>query len=110
LLECAGFGWVACGSVVALALRLVGVPREEVAADYAVLTDRMRDHFGGQLAEVEDAVERQQLAESFAARPETMLALLSHLEQRYGGAEHYLRRGGLSDSQISRLRDRLVSG
>ncbi|MFG1818521.1 tyrosine-protein phosphatase [Kribbella sp. NPDC049174] len=98
------------GSVVALALSLVGVPPEEVAADYAILTDRMRDHFAGQLGEVEDPTERRHLAESFTARPDTMLALLDHLDRTYGGAERYLKQGGLTNDQATRLRARLVSG
>ena len=96
------------GTVVALALSLAGVPREEVAADYAVLSDRMRDHFAEQVALVEDPTERRELVESFTARPETMLSLLTHLETAYGGVKHYLRQGGLADDQINSLRARLV--
>lgn len=75
------------GNVVALALSLAGVPAESVAADYAVLDDRMRDNFAEQLALIDDPTERRQLAESFTARPETMLAVLKHLEYTYGGVE-----------------------
>ena len=96
------------GSVVAIALSVAGVPAESVAADYAVLDDRMRAHFAEQLALVGDPVERSQLAESFTARPETMLAVLAYLEDRYGGAEGYLRHGGLADDQLHALRARLV--
>lgn len=94
------------GTVVALALRLVGVPAEIVAADYAAVDDRLRDHFTEQLALIEDPAEKQQLAESFTARPETMLAVLNHLDQAYGSAEDYLQ---LGTSQIEALRARLVS-
>ncbi len=97
------------GNVVALALSLAGVPANVVAADYGVLDDRMRTHFDEQLAHVTDPVERSQLAESFTARPETMLAALKHLEDKYGGAEEYLRQGGLDDNQLSALRARLVA-
>ncbi|MBM7790797.1 tyrosine-protein phosphatase [Tenggerimyces flavus] len=97
------------GNVIALALSLAGVPADAVVADYAVLDDRMRDHFAAQLALVDDPTERDQLAESFTARPATMFALLEHLEDRYGGAEPYLRQGGLGDDQVDALRARLVS-
>ncbi|MFG1906796.1 tyrosine-protein phosphatase [Kribbella sp. NPDC048928] len=97
------------GNVVALALRVAGVPAESVAADYALLDDRMRDHFTEQLALINDPEERSQLAESFTARPETMLAVLQHLEDHYGGAEAYLRQGGLDDNQLTALRARLVA-
>jgi protein-tyrosine phosphatase len=97
------------GNVVALALSLAGVPADAVVADYAVLDDRMRDHFAEQLALIDDPTERDQLAETFTARPESMLAVLKHLEDRYGGVEAYLREGGLADDQINALRARLVS-
>ncbi len=97
------------GNVVALALSLAGVDAESVAADYAVLGDRMRDHVAEQLALIDDPTERNQLAELFTARPETMLAVLKHLNDRYGGVEQYLRYGGLSDNQVNALRGRLVS-
>jgi protein-tyrosine phosphatase len=96
------------GCVVALALSLVGVPAASVAADYAVLDDRMRDHFAEQLALIDDPVQRSQVAESFTARPETMLAVLEHLDRRYGGVEPYLRQGGLDDHPLNALRARLV--
>ncbi len=96
------------GNVVALALRLAGVPADSVAADYAVLDDRMRDHFDAQLVLINDPTERSQLAESFTARPETMLVALRHLDDRYGGVEPYLRHGGLNDNQVNALRARLI--
>lgn len=97
------------GNVVALALSVAGVPAQSVAADYAFLDDRMRDHFAEQLALINDPNERSQLAESFTARPETMLAVLQHLEDQYGGAEAYIRQGGLGDNQLYALRARLVA-
>lgn len=96
------------GTVVALALSLAGVPAECVAADYAALDDRMRDHLDEQLLLINDPTERSQVAESFTARPETMLAALEHLEDRYGGVEPYLHHGGLTDNQVDALRARLI--
>ncbi|WP_427895354.1 tyrosine-protein phosphatase [Kribbella sp. GL6] len=97
------------GNVVALALTVAGVPAESVAADYAHVDDRMRDHFTEQLALIDDPEERSQLAESFTARPETMLAVLQHLEDHYGGTESYLRQGGLDTTQLHTLKARLTS-
>ena len=77
-------------------------------ADYAVLNDRVRESFAEQLALVDDPAKRHQLAESFAARPETMLAVLAYLDEAHGGVEQYLRRSGLGDNRIHRLRERLV--
>ncbi|MGW5362561.1 tyrosine-protein phosphatase [Actinopolymorpha pittospori] len=97
------------GNIVALALRVAGVPPETVAGDYAVVDPRMRDHFAEQLVLVEDPVEREQLAETFTARPETMLATLRHLDDRYGGVDAYLRQGGLTAAQFDALQNRLLA-
>lgn len=67
----------------------------------------MRDHLAEQLAHIEDPTERSQLAELFTARTATMLAVLKHLEDIYGGVEQYLRQGGLGDDQVNALRARL---
>ncbi|MEU8223351.1 tyrosine-protein phosphatase [Kribbella sp. NPDC048915] len=91
-----------------MALSLAGVPTEYVAADYAALDDRMRDHFDEQLRRIDDPTERNQLAESFTARPETMLAALEHLDDKYGGVEPYLLHGGLRATQADTLRARLT--
>ncbi|MGZ0149560.1 tyrosine-protein phosphatase [Kribbella sp. WER1] len=97
------------GNVIALALSAAGVPPESVAADYAHLDDRMRAHFTEQLALIEDPTERDQLAESFTAHPETMLALLQHLKDHYGSPESYLHQGGLTTNQLTTLKARLVA-
>lgn len=96
------------GTIVALALSLAGVPAEEIVADYAAVSDRMLAHFAELLAAVEDRAEREQLAEEFSSRPETMIAALDHLESRYGGVEAYLRHGGLGSAAVDRLRGRLI--
>lgn len=95
------------GVVIGLVLHLLGTPPDEVAADYAVLTDRLRRDFDEQLHRVEDDVERRQLAEEFSARPETMLAVIRHLDDTYGGARPYLHQGGLAAADIAALRARL---
>lgn len=91
------------GNVVALVLCLLGTPPDAVADDYAVLTDRLRREFGEQLDRVEDDVERRQVAEEFSARPETMLAVIRHLDNAYGGAWPYLRQGGLTAADVTAL-------
>ncbi|MBA2681907.1 MAG: tyrosine-protein phosphatase [Ktedonobacteraceae bacterium] len=42
------------------------------------------------------------------ARPETILATLSYLEQQYGSVKEYLRSIGLTSEQLERLRSILV--
>ena len=38
-----------------------------------------------------------------------MLRVLEHLDEKYGGVEAYLRSGGMTDDQLSALRERLVA-
>ncbi|MFC7620947.1 tyrosine-protein phosphatase [Microlunatus sp. GCM10028923] len=96
------------GMVIALALGVAGVPAEVITADYVAVDERLRDHFAELLAAVEDETARDLLAEELSSRPETMITVLDHLERGYGGAEAYLRHGGLGDDTLGRLRARLV--
>ncbi len=96
------------GMIVALTLSLAGVSAEAIAADYAAVSDRMRALFAEWLAAVADPTERDQLAEELSSRPATMITALDHFETEYGGAEAYLRHGGLGSDAIDALRARLV--
>ncbi|MET9317084.1 tyrosine-protein phosphatase [Kribbella sp. NPDC003505] len=68
------------GVVVALTLDLLGAPREVIAADY----------------------------EASVASRYDILRLLSHLDDRYGGAAAYLLRAGVTAGQLGELRSRLT--
>ncbi|GAB3762798.1 tyrosine-protein phosphatase [Microlunatus parietis] len=96
------------GMIIALALGLAGVTADVIAADYAAVSDRLLAHFDELLAAVPDPTQRTQLAEEFSSRAETMITVLDHLEQTYGGVEAYLRHAGLGDDSLGRLRARLV--
>jgi protein-tyrosine phosphatase len=95
------------GMITALLLRLAGVPGAEVAADYAESQLRLRLLHLQAIAEAggEDKL-------GFWSRPtvtpETMLAMLAHLQDRYGGAAAYLRQAGLMDSEMRQMRNRLL--
>jgi protein tyrosine/serine phosphatase len=97
------------GIVVALALAVVGVSDNEIADDYA-LTEHAMDqimeewlaHIGADVSEHE-----RQWAMAMPSR-EAMLDTLAYLRERYGGAERYLRDGGLTSDQLERLQARLV--
>jgi protein-tyrosine phosphatase len=41
-------------------------------------------------------------------RAESIVAILRHLDEKYGGPEAYLRHGGLTDEDLNKLRARLV--
>jgi protein tyrosine/serine phosphatase len=93
------------GLLVALWLDLVGVPRETIAADYAVSEERL-----GILARLAElpADERPAAEILWRTLPSTILDSLEYVDRRYGGVRSYLARIGLTDAEIHRLAARLV--
>lgn len=95
------------GVLVALLLDLAGVPREDIATDYALTEVRLDslaflERFEGTAAERADAVWE------WRTLPGTMLAVLDHVDNEYGGTRALLLRIGFSDEELDRLVARLV--
>lgn len=97
------------GTVVALALEVAGVPREEVVADYVLsaerieaIVDRLRTS-----STYREALERQAVDEQ-RPRAEAVETILAALDERWGGATGWLREHGWSADDVARLRDRLT--
>jgi HAD superfamily hydrolase (TIGR01509 family) len=80
------------GLTVALLLDLVGVPRSEIAADYAISEVNLGMQDGPEFTRT---------------RPETILASLEHVDT-LGGVRSYLESLGLSAAQLHRLATRLL--
>lgn len=97
------------GITVAMLLELAGVPRETIAADYALSDSYLQPLYDELLAKVEDPAERERQAKQYTALPATILATLAHLDTRYGGVQAYLQRASVTDEQIERIRERLRS-
>jgi len=97
------------GMVVALALSVAGVPEEEIVADYYLTQSRLAGWLDEQLADEPDASRHPEMIEFRDTRAESIVAILRHLDTKYGGPEAYLRHGGLTDEDLSKLRARLVS-
>jgi protein tyrosine/serine phosphatase len=108
LVHCAA-GKDRTGLVVALALSVAGAEPDVVAADYAVTGDRLSPYVEGYLATIEDEKQREFWRGHQATPVEFMLRVLEHLDEKYGGVEAYLRSGGMTDDQLSALRERLVA-
>lgn len=92
------------GILVALALRLAGVPDPEIATDYAASDERPA--FRRELDRL-PVDEREAFRDRYACHPATIRAVLDHLDRRYGGVEPYLRKHGLRPEQGEALRSRL---
>ena len=102
-----GSGKDRSGIAIALLLQLVGLPDEVIAEDYALSAALLKESYDRQIA-AHPADDRERYREQLSCRAETMLATLTHLRERYGGAEPYLLGGGTSPAEIAALRERLV--
>ncbi len=98
------------GVVIVLLLGLVGVPNGEITADYAASEERLWPLYHRMEAEAAGdpvklaAIQRQKPI----ALPETMQAVLDHLQASYGGVMKYLLATGLRETELARIQDRLV--
>ncbi|TDW95583.1 protein-tyrosine phosphatase [Kribbella pratensis] len=97
------------GMIVALALSVAGVPEEEIVADYYLTQSRLAHWLEEQLAEEPDVAKHPEMIEFRDTRAESIVAILRHLDEEYGGPEAYLRHGGLTDEDLEKLRARLVA-
>ena len=102
------------GRIAALILANAGVPEETIVEDYALsgrywfeayltFRDEPRDE-----PEAPYRVDTWQEFQGFASPPQTMVRVLQHLNDRYGGVQGYMRAIGLSDEQIEALRSAAV--
>lgn len=107
LVHCAA-GKDRTGTIVALALLVAGVERDAVIADYAASSDRVeavvRRLLGSEA--YEESLRDTPLSAHFT-RPETMIALLDHIDRQYGGVTGLLGRIGWTDQDTARMRTKL---
>ncbi len=96
------------GMVVALALSIAGVPRNEIIADYYLTQSRLAPWLEEQLAAEPDTSKHPEMIEFRDTRAESLTAILAHVDKVYGGPEPYLRHGGLTTADLTRLRHRLL--
>ncbi|MEV8373590.1 tyrosine-protein phosphatase [Kribbella sp. NPDC056861] len=96
------------GVLVALALVVAGVPEDEIVADYALTQSRLAGMLAEQLAAEPDESLHPEMIEYRDTRPESLVAILRHLDTRYGGPLAYLSQAGLTPSTLATLRARLT--
>ncbi len=98
------------GVIAALLLALVGVPRDEIVADYAMTKTQIAPLLETILA---NAAKRGEDMERYQAllqcEPETMHTFLDHLDTAHGGVDRYLAGIGVTPAVVARLRDRLIA-
>ncbi len=108
LVHCAA-GKDRTGLTVALALHLVGVDTDEIAADYARTTERILsvvDRLWGDSTYADSNSDRS--LDVLAARPEAMLSVIAHLQSEYGGARRVLTDLGWSSADDEQLKAHLL--
>ena len=97
------------GLVAGLLLRLVGVPIDAIAQDYALSEQRLAPLIERWLADCDTEEERVHRLHVSGSPPEAMEAALRGIEASYGSVEEYLRSGGAPERALARVRDRLVA-
>jgi protein-tyrosine phosphatase len=108
VVHCAG-GKDRTGLLTALLLRLAGVGRADIAADYALSEERLRPRSDAWLAQAETDAERERIRRGSATPAEAMTGVLEELERRYGSVAAYLQAGGVTEVELDRVRERLVA-
>lgn len=95
------------GVIAALLLALCGVPDSVIAEDY-VASDRYLQSLYSEWAAAreQDPEERSRLLRGFASRPEHMLVPLERVRSE-GGIETYLQRAGVTEGELTRVKERL---
>lgn len=107
LFHCMG-GKDRTGLTTALLLRVAGVERSSIAADYALSGENLRVMLDAWIADAPDDQERELRTRISATPAEAMLGVLDTLDERYGGAEEYLRAAGVREELLERMRARLL--
>ena len=107
LVHCAA-GKDRTGTIVALALLLAGAEREAVIADYAASSERAEavvNRLMGSATYVDNLRDRP--LSTHLSRPESMSALLDHVEESYGGVAELLSGMGWTEDDTNRIRAKL---
>ena len=95
------------GVLVALITSAVGVPRDEVVADYALSSTRIEALFRRWTTDRGEPMPPPADLDRHRPRAEIMETFLRLLDERHGGPLEWLRSNGLTDDELVRLRSRL---
>lgn len=97
------------GTIVAMALTVAGVPREEIVADYVASTERT-ERIVGRLQNLPGYADnlRGVPVTAHHSRPETITRVLEAIDADFGSVPGWLRSAGWTQAQIDRLRAKLT--
>jgi protein-tyrosine phosphatase len=110
LVHCAA-GKDRTGVVIAMALTAVGVPRDEVVADYVATGERIEQILDRLRASPTYAKDIDNIpAHEHDPRPEIMTKFLAHLDEAYGGPLGWLAQHGFDQQDLARLKAKLLAG
>ncbi len=98
------------GVLVALVCAAVGVPREEITADYALSATRIDALFRKWTTASGEPMPGVDELDRHRPRAEGKAEFLRLLDERHGGPVGWLRENGLTDDELARLRTRLRDG
>ena len=96
------------GIVSALLLRLAGVQLDAIGEDYAVTAANLEPSTSKWIPAITDPVARAKWEKLRDTPAEAMVRVVQEIEARYGDVASYLRAAGVTETQIERLRERLV--
>jgi len=96
------------GLVVALMLRLAGVPLEEVVADYVLSGRNLAPLIDPWIETAPDERERERRRYVAQTSAGAIEHAVREVERRHGTVDEYLRSGGTSDRTLERIRERLL--
>lgn len=96
------------GIVAVLLLELSGAHRDAIVDDY-MLSDEPLRRFHEEWVEAASPLDRDRVRSLIVCRPERPLALLAHVDERYGGVERYLSGAGVASDEVAALRGRMFT-
>lgn len=96
------------GLLALLVLELAGVDTETIVADFALTHDRIGPLRERLLADAEkNGVSREQFSRLLGATPEMIEPAIEYLHGQHGGAEAYLKRHGVTQETLDKIRTKL---
>jgi protein-tyrosine phosphatase len=99
------------GLVTALVLGALGVPDDEIVADYTRTEENMNGTFRAAVEARANAagISEQELAAKVGAPPALMRSSLAWIRERHRGTSGYLRSHGMTNTELETLRRTLVA-